>query len=40
MEGIHPLMEGGGFNHVSGKYLFNWTFAAIHIVVFIIYNHT
>ncbi len=21
MEGTHPLMEGGGFNHVSGKYL-------------------
>ncbi len=22
MESTHPLMEGGGFNHVSGKYLF------------------
>ncbi len=22
MEGTHPLMEGGGFNHVSGKYLY------------------
>ncbi len=25
MEGTHPLMEGRGFNHVSGKYFLNLT---------------